>query len=241
MKAYEIFQNLNGDFAADIMGYFRKESREIYKTTIASLATQRKLRPVFVTKKPAPDQIAWLVKTLKMKMADTVGEHLLQVYLLKEQKELLIEFCDAMGIEHDDDGGVEELPEEIDAEKLKSAVDQLLEKHSAQAVTLYLRVFQLQRVCEMRHQFLAAFFRARTLFEFAAGRSIFSLQCGHSRLRTDDSGQLFQNRFGSTECESGCGQSWVCGADRAEVSTSDQKEIFVIPRSLIGVDDRVAW
>ncbi len=145
MKAYEIFQNLDDKLANEIIGYFRVESRDIYKATVTSLATQRKLRAAFVQKKPGADQIAWVVKTLKLKMADTVGEHLLQVWLLKEQKDMLIRFVGDLGIEHDDDGGVENLPETIEADKLKAAIDHLLEESPANVVTLYLRVFQIQQ------------------------------------------------------------------------------------------------
>ena len=145
MKAYEIFQNLDDKLANEIIGYFRVESRDIYKATVTSLATQRKLRAAFVQKKPGADQIAWVVKTLKLKMADTVGEHLLQVWLLKEQKDMLIRFVGDLGIEHDDDGGVENLPETIEADKLKAALDHLLEESPANVVTLYLRVFQIQQ------------------------------------------------------------------------------------------------
>ena len=145
MKAYEIFQNLDDKLANEIIGYFRVDSRDIYKATVTSLATQRKLRAAFVQKKPGADQIAWVVKTLKLKMADTVGEHLLQVWLLKEQKDMLIRFVGDLGIEHDDDGGVENLPETIEADKLKAAIDHLLEDSPANVVTLYLRVFQIQQ------------------------------------------------------------------------------------------------
>jgi hypothetical protein len=40
---------------------------------------------------------------------------------------------------------VDELPETIDAEKLKVAIDHLLENYPAPVVTLYLRVFQIQQ------------------------------------------------------------------------------------------------
>ena len=145
MKAHELFSQMDTELASDIVGYFRKESREIYKTTVASLSMQRKLRPVFVQKKPAEAQIAWLVKTLKMRNANTVGEHLLQVWLLKAQQALLIDFLDAMEIEHDDEGAVENLPESIEKEKLDPALDLVLGKHDPRVVTLYMRVFQMQQ------------------------------------------------------------------------------------------------
>ncbi len=145
MNAYEIFQQLHDDVATEILGFFRNEQRDIYKTTVATLAVQKKLRPVFVQKKPVPAQIAWLIKTLKQRPSDTVAEHLLQVWLLKTQKDMLITFVAALGIEHDEEGGVEDLPETIDPEKLKEGIDLLLEKNPAPLVTLYLSVFQLQQ------------------------------------------------------------------------------------------------
>jgi len=50
-----------------------------------------------------------------------------------------------MGIEHDGKGAVnEELPEELDAEKLKGAADALFEKYPDKLVSLYLYVFNIQ-------------------------------------------------------------------------------------------------
>ena len=64
---------------------------------------------------------------------------------MKGQKELLISFCDGLGIEHDGEGSVEgTLPDALDDEKLKTTVDSLLENNDAKLVTLYLTVFNLQ-------------------------------------------------------------------------------------------------
>lgn len=64
---------------------------------------------------------------------------------MKGQQELLIGFCDGMGIEHDGEGSVEgALPDALDDEKLKSTIDSLIEAHDPKLVTLYLRVFNLQ-------------------------------------------------------------------------------------------------
>lgn len=64
---------------------------------------------------------------------------------MKGQQELLIGFCDGMGIEHDGEGSVEgALPETLDDEKLKSTIDNLIEAHDPKLVTLYLRIFNLQ-------------------------------------------------------------------------------------------------
>lgn len=145
VNAYEIYQAIDPALVTDLFTWLRNEEKDLYKNTVATLAQDRKLRPVFVQKKTVPDQIAWLHKTLKLKSTDMMGEHLFQIWFMKGQQDLLVTFCDAMEIEHDGSGSVEgELPETIDAEKLKGAVDALLEKNDAKLVTAYLYIFNLQ-------------------------------------------------------------------------------------------------
>lgn len=145
MTVPEIYQQLDPALVQEMFLYFREEERDLYKTTVASLAQNRKLRPVFIQKKPVPEQIAWLHKTLQMKNQGVVGEHLFQVWFMKGQQPLLIDFCDGMGIEHNGEGSVEgDLPETLDDEKLKTTVDTLLGKYNPKLVSLYLHIFNKQ-------------------------------------------------------------------------------------------------
>lgn len=145
MNAYQIYQAADPALITDLFTWLRKDELDLYKNTVASLAQDRKLRPVFIQKKQLPDQFAWLHKTLKLKSTDMMGEHLFQLFFMKGNEELLVTFCDAMGIEHDGKGSVEgELPETLDADKAKGAVDALLGKFDAKLVTAYLYVFNLQ-------------------------------------------------------------------------------------------------
>lgn len=125
--------------------WMRSDERDLYKSTIATLAQDRRLRPVFIQKKSVTEQIAWIHKTLQLKTCNMIGEHLLQVFFMKGQEKILVTFCDSMGIEHDGKGSVDgDLPETLDANKLKSAVDTLLAEYSPQLTTLYLQVFNMQ-------------------------------------------------------------------------------------------------
>ena len=127
-----------------VFGYFRDEERDAYKGAIATLAEQRKLRPVFVTKKSVPDQIAWLKTACARKQAAGAAEHLLQIWLLRARPEMLIKFLDGVGIPHDGKGSIDDLPDSLDAEKLKTTVDALVEEYPAEEVSIYLNVFQGQ-------------------------------------------------------------------------------------------------
>jgi len=145
MHAYELFQNVKPSVVSDMFMWMRETDRDLYKTALGSLATNRKLRLPYLQKKPATEQIEWMHKTLKLKTSDMIGEHLLQVYFMKGQEGLLITFCDSLKIPHDGKGQVEgDLPESLDEELLKSAIDALLEKNDPALVSLYLHTFNLQ-------------------------------------------------------------------------------------------------
>lgn len=145
MKAHELYSAVDPALVTQMLDWFRANDRNVYKSAVATLAQSRKLRPVFVQKKPLADQYAWIHKTLQSKQSDTIGEHLLQAWFMAGNQDLLAKFCDTMDIEHDGKGSVTgDLPEIIDSAKLDAAVDSLLESHDPKLVTLYLRVFNLQ-------------------------------------------------------------------------------------------------
>jgi len=145
VKAYQLYQQTDSAVIRDMFANFRDEERDIYKTTLATLAQSRKLRPVFLQKKPVPDQISWMHESLGLRPNDSVGEHLFQVWFMRFHKPMLVEFCDGMDIEHNGEGSVEgALPAQIDAGRLKSTTDALFEKYDPRIVFLYLHVFNLQ-------------------------------------------------------------------------------------------------
>lgn len=145
MKSYEIFQEMNPETVVSVFQYLRDEQREVYTASLSSLASSRKLRPVFVQRKPAAAQIDWLAKNIKLKGSEEIAEHVIQLWLMKAHQDMLVTFLDGVGIEHDGEGAAEDLPEELNAKKLKSTVTKLLKAHDPEAVRIYLHVFQLQR------------------------------------------------------------------------------------------------
>lgn len=145
MKAHEIFQEADPATVASVFQYLRDEQREVYTMSLSTLASNRKLRPVFIQRKPAPAQIEWLVKNVKLKASDEIAEHVIQLWLMKAHQAVLIQFLDGLGIEHDGEGAAEDIPDKIDAKKLKSTVTQLLKDHNPGVIRIYLHVFQMQK------------------------------------------------------------------------------------------------
>ncbi len=145
MKSHEIFTTIDPAVVAEMLDWFRANDREVYKTVISTLASDRKLRPVFVQKKSLVEQYAWVQKTLQLRGCDPVGDQLMQAYLMAAQQKMLGMFCDGLGIEHDGKGSVSgALPKELDPKKLDETVEKLVDVFDSKIFTLYLLCFNMQ-------------------------------------------------------------------------------------------------
>lgn len=125
----------------EILTYLQKEQTPVFKTVVQGLAQQRKLRPVFIERKPPAERYAWLQGALGRNGSDTFAAHILQSWLLGACKTLLCDFLDSLGIAHDADGAVEELPESPPKEKLHQVITELLAKYPAEKIAVYLNAF----------------------------------------------------------------------------------------------------
>jgi hypothetical protein len=142
MKSHELFQCMSPALAAQIFGFLQKEQQPVYKAAIQGLANQRNLRPVFIERKPPAERFVWLQSALARKISEGVAAHLLQAWLLGANKQMLCDFLDALGITHDDEGTIEEVPPSPPKDVLARAVSELLDKYPAEAVAVYLHAFQ---------------------------------------------------------------------------------------------------
>lgn len=145
MKAHELYSAVDPALVSQMFDWFRNNDRNVYKSAVSTLAGNRKLRPVFIQKKPLEEQYAWLLKTLKLNACNAIGEQLLQAYLMAAQQSLLAMFCDGMGIAHDGKGSVVgDLPKKLDSERLDATIERLTGVFDPKLLTLYLHCFNMQ-------------------------------------------------------------------------------------------------
>ncbi len=81
-----------------------------------------------------------MIDMLSRPRMNVAAATLLRGWLMTNEKSMLVDFLDNLGIQHKD-GAVDNLPESVDDEKLKAAVESLLAKHSREKVTVYLHAF----------------------------------------------------------------------------------------------------
>ncbi len=143
MTSYEIFGRCSSQLANEIFVYLQEKEKPVYRAVIQNLANQRKLRPVFIERKPKPERHTWLQQALARKPADDLATQVLQIWLLGAQQPLICEFLEALQIKHDGKGVVDQLPAEPEPPKLQAAIDLILEHHSPEVVTIYLHLFRM--------------------------------------------------------------------------------------------------
>jgi hypothetical protein len=142
LKTHDIFSRMPAETAGQLLSFLFEKEKPLYKATIDSLAKQRKLRPVFVERKPRDERHAWMKETLGKKSSEGIAAHLLQIWLVGAQTKLLCDFLDGLGIAHDENGTIEELPSAPPKADLSRVVDSLLETHEPGVVAVYLHAFQ---------------------------------------------------------------------------------------------------
>jgi hypothetical protein len=141
-STHEIFTRMPPAASAQLFAYIGEKEKALMKATIETLCKQRKLRPVFVERKPKVERIAWLRDALGRKQNEAVAANLLQIWLVGSQSAMLCEFLDGLGIAHDEHGTIEELPPAPPKEKLAGVVNTLLGKYDQGTVAVYLHAFQ---------------------------------------------------------------------------------------------------
>lgn len=140
LTSHELIGFMNPERADHIVQFVFDSDKPLYKATLAAVADARKLRPVFFQKQPKLNRHKVMLETLSRPNMEPAAANFLRGWLMREQTALLIDFLDALGLEHEE-GVLEDIPDAVEDEKLKSAVDTILEKHPQDIVVIYLNAF----------------------------------------------------------------------------------------------------
>lgn len=146
LNSHELFGFMSPDLASQIVESTFGDDKDTYKATIAAVAQARKLRPIFLQRQPRASRNKLILEALARPGLSQAADNLLRNWLIKSQTQMLKDFLDACGVEHED-GVVEDLPENIADENLAAGIDALLEKHPKENVVVYLHAFNTMNEC----------------------------------------------------------------------------------------------
>ena len=139
---HEIFAHMPPAVAEQLFAFLEQNEKPLYMTTLDTLAKQRKLRTIFVARKPRPERHAWMRDVLARAVNGAIAAHLLQIWLVGAHAKLLCDFLDGLGIAHDANGTIEVLPPAPAKDALVKAIDPLFAQHDPAVVAVYLHAFQ---------------------------------------------------------------------------------------------------
>jgi len=140
MKSHQILAAMPPALANDVLEFAFSADKKLYRAALEAVAQARKLRTVFLERQPRTERNASMLAYLGRPALDVVADNLVRAWLLKKHTALLTDFLDGLKIVHEK-GVVEDLPQSVEDSVLATAVDQLLEKHPADLVAVYLHAF----------------------------------------------------------------------------------------------------
>ena len=142
MSPNEVFVQMPESTFSSMLADLFENDKSLYKSVVENLAQQRKLRPIFVERKPRVERFAWLKEALGRKQSEPVAANLLQLWLVRRHAPMLCDFLDSLGIKHEDNGTVDQIPAQPENAALDAAVRALVEKYDPAIVAVYLHAFQ---------------------------------------------------------------------------------------------------
>jgi hypothetical protein len=140
LTAHELFGFMSPALAHEILQCAYENDKETYRVAVNSVAEARKLRPAFYERRPKVERHKDMVAMLSKPRLDMVAATLIRAWLMTKHVAMLAGFLDSLGIPHKE-GVVEDLPETMEDEKLRAAIDALLARHSPEEVAVYLNAF----------------------------------------------------------------------------------------------------
>jgi hypothetical protein len=102
MRNYQIFGSLSEEHALRLMRTLAEKSPGVFAQALAAASAALRARPVYLQRQPFEKRAAAVRRALARVASEPVAGELLAVYFLDCRKELLVEWLDALGLEHEE-------------------------------------------------------------------------------------------------------------------------------------------
>lgn len=148
MRSYQVFASMAPERAVAVMDVLSEKAPGIYVQAVAAASAALKARPVYLMKQPPPKRAEAVRRALSRVAANLVAGEVLAVYFLECRKELLVEWLDTLGLEHEEGTLAEDEPAAPPTAELEKAVKQFLGKEDDPDRPLLLAAFAAQDAIE---------------------------------------------------------------------------------------------
>jgi hypothetical protein len=131
MRPHQLFASMPPEQARSFLDALKEKTPVAYAQALGLTAGALKARPVFLQRQPPERRAEMMRKALARVVSDPIAEEMLAVYFLECRNELLVEWLDGLGLEHEK-GSLkgDDAPPEPTEKKLSSALAAYREKAS---------------------------------------------------------------------------------------------------------------
>jgi hypothetical protein len=144
VKAYQVFARMTPERAHALLEGLRQDVPAVYTQALGAASVFLRARPQFVTKQK-PERRAQLVRQALSRVAtNVIAEEVLAAYFLNVKKPLLVEWLDAIGLQHEDGSLALDAPPEPERAALEKAIAAFRKPDDAPDRELLLEAFAAQ-------------------------------------------------------------------------------------------------
>lgn len=144
MKAYEVFAHMSPERAHALLEGLRKEAPGVYTQALGAASVWLRARPQFVVKQSPEKRAQYVRRALSRVASNLIAEEVLAAYFLQVKKPLLVEWLDAVGLEHAEGSLEADAPPEPERGALEKAVAAFRKPDDAADRELLLEAFAAQ-------------------------------------------------------------------------------------------------
>ena len=126
--------------AAEVLEFAYQTEKKLYRAALEAVASQRKLRPVFLERLARTDRAPLMIGALRRPELSLITDNLIRHWLLGNHSAMLSDFLTNLGITNNQ-GAVDQLPDSVGEAPLRSSIDSLLAKYPTEVVAVYLNAF----------------------------------------------------------------------------------------------------
>ena len=148
MRAFQIFASMSSEQNAALLEKIAESSPITFQSGVAAACEVLKVRPVYLKKQPFEKKASSIRRALSRVASNTMAEEFLAIYFLECRKDLLVEWLDTLGLEHEDGTLTDDEPDAPDPEPLAKTFRTFLAKDEDTDRPLLVKAFASQAAIE---------------------------------------------------------------------------------------------
>jgi hypothetical protein len=148
MRSYQVFASMSPERAVEMMRVLAEKVPAVFAQAIAAASVAMKARPVYLQRQPFEKRAEAARRALARVTSNPVAGEVLAVYFLECRKELLVEWLDAVGLEHEEGTLEADAPLPPPQPELRQALERFLAVDDDPDRRLLLAAFAAQDAIE---------------------------------------------------------------------------------------------